>query len=120
MYKTPRELLCLFYPVLGATLFQRLIELIPYWSSQKEDRANFESQSYNLLESGYKFKYLIVSSYVDDLINQGGLTVKKLKDARAAFQYMLPYAFNLYQYANQKEYRIIKVIAFYYYFLYFS
>ena len=54
-------------------------------------------------------RYIIISSYISEMIATDHVAKKALQKAKEAFQFLLPYGLNLYKYPMQKEYRRIKV-----------
>jgi len=61
-----------------------------------------------LLENGYKFRYVIISSYISKLASAKTFSRKSLQNAKKAFECLLLYGLNLCRYPEQKEYKLIK------------
>lgn len=76
---------------------------------EEEERTIFFEDCRQLLENGYKFKFIIISSYINDLIQLDAFSKNSVEKAKKAFQFLLPYGLNLCRYPEQREYRLIKV-----------
>ncbi|XP_065064490.1 uncharacterized protein LOC135690764 [Rhopilema esculentum] len=73
-----------------------------------QDKENFQQQCQQLLESGYTFRFIIIISLIDDLLEAGAFGDETLENVKVALSNLLPFALNLCRHPHQKEYKVIK------------
>ena len=82
--------------------------------TQDDNKEKFHEECRKLLESGYKFRYILMCSFICELSLARKFSKKSLQNAKKAFDCLLPYGVNLCRFPGQKEYTLIKVVHSYF------